>query len=178
MPYDAKAVANEFLKVAEKEGKKLTPMQLIKLVYFAHGWHLALTGDPLINENVEAWRYGPVIPSLYHEFKVFGNGVINREATRFDFVKTETGAFTLVQRKPEIPAGSYASQLIQRVWDVHKHLSAIQLSNMTHQPDSPWTLTPGKEFKGTDIPNEVIKDYFRKVAERNAQPAGAGSATA
>jgi uncharacterized phage-associated protein len=55
MPFDSKAVANEFLKLAEQDGVKLSPMKLLKLVYFAHGWHLALKGEPLLNERVEAW---------------------------------------------------------------------------------------------------------------------------
>lgn len=171
MPYEAKAVANEFLKLAEWEHKKLTPMQLIKLVYFAHGWHLALTGEPLINENVEAWRYGPVIPSLYHEFKVFGNEPITRKATVGEWI-TFDKKVNLALNEPGIPEGTYAHNLIKRVWDVHKHLSAIQLSNMTHEPDSPWTTTEGKEIKGTDIANEKIRDYFLRIAGRSVQPAG------
>jgi uncharacterized phage-associated protein len=61
MPYPAAAIANEFIKVAKRNGVLLTPMKLQKLVYFAHGWYLALLGKPLINEPVEAWKFGPVI---------------------------------------------------------------------------------------------------------------------
>jgi uncharacterized phage-associated protein len=63
--YDPKAIANYFIARAAADGKRLTPLQLIKLVYIAHGWYLGLTGEPLINEPPEAWQYGPVIPSLY-----------------------------------------------------------------------------------------------------------------
>jgi len=45
-------------------------MKLQKLVYYAHGWHLALNNEPLIDEQVECWQYGPVISSLFHEFKI------------------------------------------------------------------------------------------------------------
>ena len=47
-------------------------MKVQKLVYFAHGWHLGITKKPLINEQVEAWPYGAVIPSLYDYLKQWG----------------------------------------------------------------------------------------------------------
>ena len=69
-------VANWFLDRADKDGKPLDPMKLQKLIYFAHGWHLALTSKPLINEHPEAWAYGPVIPSIYHRFKKYGRDAV------------------------------------------------------------------------------------------------------
>ena len=79
--YSAKAIANYFLDKADEESISLTPMKIIKLVYIAHGWYLALTDKPLIKDYVEAWTYGPVIPDLYHEFKKYGNRPIQEYAT-------------------------------------------------------------------------------------------------
>ena len=73
MPYDAATVANRFIELAESDsGRRLTPMQLIKLTYIAHGFSLAIKNRPLLDESVEAWRYGPVIPSLYRKLKSYG----------------------------------------------------------------------------------------------------------
>ena len=66
------AIANEFLELAAREGVSLSQMKLQKLVYFAYGWSLALRGDPLVNEQVECWDYGPVFPSLYRRTKRYG----------------------------------------------------------------------------------------------------------
>src|ERR1700722_8483585 len=81
MPYPATVIANEFIALASKAGSALSPLKLQKLVYFAHGWCLALTGRPLISDRVQAWQYGPVIPSIYHEFKYVGNGSISSPAS-------------------------------------------------------------------------------------------------
>jgi uncharacterized phage-associated protein len=161
MPFSARAIANEFLRLAEEEGKKLTPMALIKFVYYAHGWYLALTGEPLLNENVEAWKFGPVVPSLYQEFKEFGMKPITRRA-RVSRILDWTEGEALIGEDAEV-----AKRIIKRVWDVYKGLSAVQLSNLTHQPDSPWSLTPNKEFRGTDIPNDLIKKYFENLSHKN-----------
>lgn len=46
-PYTPQHVANFFLDRAEEEGFPLTQLKLMKLVYIAYGWHLAITGEAL-----------------------------------------------------------------------------------------------------------------------------------
>ena len=70
--YPSAAIANEFLTLSFSDQKLVSPMKLLKLVYLAHGWHLAIKGKPLIDEQIQAWDYGPVIQNLYHEIKGFG----------------------------------------------------------------------------------------------------------
>ncbi|MGZ3389845.1 MAG: Panacea domain-containing protein, partial [Isosphaeraceae bacterium] len=77
MPYDARAIANYFLERARREGKALDQMKIQKLVYFANGWHIAIKGEPLIDEQVEAWRYGPVIQSLRDALREYGDQAID-----------------------------------------------------------------------------------------------------
>src|SRR5437762_397203 len=78
--YSARALANTFLELAKEEGKSLSPLQLQKLVYYAHGWNLGIRNAPLIDAPIEAWRFGPVVQSLYHEFKEYGNNPITSPA--------------------------------------------------------------------------------------------------
>ena len=75
MPVRARAVANEFIHLAKADGRSLTPLQLIKLTYIAHGWMLTLYGRPLIVDEVEAWKYGPVIPDLYQATRAVWRGL-------------------------------------------------------------------------------------------------------
>ena len=71
-PYKVEAVANWFLQYAKSNDIIIDHMKLQKMIYFANGWALGVTGEPLIDERFEAWQYGPVVPSIYHQFKAFG----------------------------------------------------------------------------------------------------------
>lgn len=171
MPYPAKAVANEFLELARKEGKLLTQMQLQKLIYFAYGWYLAITGKRLIDERVEAWQWGPVIPSIYKEFKRFGSSPVTEQASEAAFKDGKIGFRPIRVQSNDPKEDALALQVIKRVWDIYGKYSASTLSNMTHAPDSPWSQTPDKEIKGTDISDMLIVEYFRKLALRHEQHA-------
>jgi uncharacterized phage-associated protein len=62
----------------------MTPLKIQKLVYFLHGWHLAVRADPAIGESFEAWPYGPVLSSLYQQFKGFGRSPITTYALDYE----------------------------------------------------------------------------------------------
>jgi uncharacterized phage-associated protein len=157
MPYDAKAVANYFLW-KPVPGERITQMKLHKLLYYAHGWHLGFGRGPLLDEMVEAWAYGPVVPSVYHEFKDLGSAPIDREATILN-------PRTLDLETPEIDTNDHSTlALLDRVLEVYGGLSAVQLSAMTHAAGSPWSEMRRKypNIKSVDIPNDVIEHHFKQ----------------
>jgi uncharacterized phage-associated protein len=153
--YDARAVANYFLELANAEGLPVTPMAIQKLVYFAHGWMLAVYGRPLISQRIEAWDYGPVIKDLYHEFKRFGDSPILEPARAAQLADTLFRITT-----PEIPKyqDPEVASLLNQVWEAYKHFTAIQLSNLTHAPGSPWSMS--RKHNHPVIDDDVIKRFF------------------
>ncbi len=171
MPFDARAVANHFLDLSEAKGCSLTPMKIQKLVYFAHGWHLAVTnGDALIDEQVEAWPYGPVIPSLYRSLRGYGDQSITDRIKDFRRVEKIDGhyRYRTLSMQGDSEKESFARSLLDRVWEIYAPFTAIQLSNMTHQPGTPWYQVYSRYKvhgmripKGTDIPLESIHEFFR-----------------
>jgi uncharacterized phage-associated protein len=163
MSYSSKAIANYFLDAGRQDGKSISPLKMQKLAYFAHGWYLALQNEPLLDERVEAWRYGPVVPSLYHEFKSYGRGAISEYATELD-VSSNFDWIT-----PKVPDEPRLKEFLDKVWEVYSPFSAIQLSNATHRPGTPWCQTWGNNgaTMGTDISDELIKTYFKKLASDN-----------
>jgi uncharacterized phage-associated protein len=161
MPYSAKAVANAFIDLAKKfpnQGNDLTPMKIQKLIYFAHGWHLSLAEKPLIDEQIQAWKFGPVVHSIYRAFRDFGNSPVSSYATE---VKVENGR--LLTEIPKIPEDSVAMKLVEKIWEVYGKYDGVQLSNATHQSDTPWSKVwerEGKEKLYVGIPDSEIKEYF------------------
>jgi uncharacterized phage-associated protein len=149
--YNALDVAKFMLKAAGEQGKKLTHMQLQKLVYIAQGVFLAKhDGKSLLNESVSAWKFGPVIDSIYHEFKKFGSGVV-----------------TLSPAELNVDLAENAKDVVSEVLSVFGEYSGTELSSFTHQPDSPWHKVwynnHGQLIKGTRIPNEVIKAHYDNI---------------
>ena len=165
----AKAVANYFLDLAGRDKKTLNPMKIQKLVYLAHGWCLALTEKPLIQESVEAWTYGPVISDLYHEFKRWGNGAIQERATEIDvaFVGERLEfQFEEPSIEDECTDPDEVKRLLDRVWEVYERFTAVQLSNMTHQKETPWHITRKNNARkrSVSISDSLIGEHFKKLA--------------
>ncbi|HHB81002.1 MAG TPA: DUF4065 domain-containing protein, partial [Aliiroseovarius sp.] len=87
MAYDARSIANWFVTRAERDGRPLSIMHLLKLIYVAHGWYLETRKAPLIFNRIEAWQYGPVIPDVYNAFRPGGidvRGVDPRYTSQLD----------------------------------------------------------------------------------------------
>lgn len=161
MAFSAKAVANEFLRLAYADGRRISPLKMQKLVYLAHGWYLAVTGRPLLNEPIQAWKYGPVIPSIYKEFKENGSDVITFPASVY-----RNGQFAPAKMDEEgsLEDVATARQVVERVWQQYKSFSASDLTTLTHEEGSPWDQTPNKDELGTVISDALIRDYFVRQA--------------
>lgn len=158
MPYSASSIANYFLERASQEGRAITPMQLLKLVYIAHGWHLGYTGQKLIVDEVQAWRHGPVIKTLYDRLKHFGSGAVRGLIPESPF-----GGL------PQ-PVASNVIPMLEGVWRNYARFSGLELSQMTHMPDTPWSVAwhmqGGKNMMFAPISDELIRDHYqRKIRE-------------
>ena len=141
---------------AEEEGRSITQMKLLKLVYISYGWHLSLTENRLFDEPIYAWQHGPVIRSLYDEFKHFRKQPINLRSIDFGL---DTGEV----KTPRVGRDDGDTQLILRcVWDIYKRFSAWQLRTKTHEPDTPWSAVYEKNGHNIEIPDELIKAHFVK----------------
>ena len=48
---------------------EMSAMKLHRLVYYCQAWHLAWSGRPLFDDEIQAWANGPVVVSLYELHK-------------------------------------------------------------------------------------------------------------
>lgn len=76
-PYNPIDVANYIVWRANELGKPVTHLKLQKLLYYVVAKFVKDNNTLLINEDVVKWRYGPVVKSVYHQFKLFGDQEID-----------------------------------------------------------------------------------------------------
>lgn len=171
MPYTPQHIANFFLERASDEGRDIDQLKLMKLVYIAYGWVLALTGKRLFREPIQAWQHGPVIRSLYDEFKHFGRRPISSRATEFDFE-------TFDMSEPEIPSSDEETRLIlDKVWAAYRRFSGWQLREKTHEQGTPWSIVYQPGLRDQVIGDELIRPHFLTIIRKILDAAGTPRAT-
>lgn len=161
MPTTPQAIANYFIEKADPEG--INHLKCQKLVIIAHGWHLALADEPLINDCVEAWQYGPTIQSLYRIYKQYINSKLPICKT-YDFNSGGHIPYT-------IGIGDFKDLkltlgVLDKVWDVYKNWTDLQLSAITHEEGTPWNeVTKNGSHHGFVISDYTIYKYYKKLKE-------------
>jgi len=153
MAYIAIEVANKFIELFRKDGMGVKHVSLQKLLYIAHGAYLALTNKPLIHDGFEAWDYGPVVPSLYHDCSSYGRNEIK---TKIPFFEPIGGQLSALDRD------TIANDVINQVYHHFKGYSPSQLIALTHAPGSPWEEVYENGRKSIPIPDTKITNYFKK----------------
>ena len=169
MAYRSASIANEFLDLASQRGRKLTQIEIQKLVYFAHGWNLAYTSKPLVGELFEPWKYGPVVRTLYDAFRRFGSDAITAKATSWQ--TNDAGAIIEVVpsiRSTESQQDEYAISLVGEVWKTYGALAPFRLVEVTHVENGPWASA--FTAHQTYISNESILAYFKQLIPASAHP--------
>lgn len=163
MPYSSTSVANGVLELGFRDAVPIDPMKLQKLLFFMHGYYIALRdGDPLLNEPFQAWKLGPVIPSIYHKLKKFRGGLITEYGVKHD---REDGS-TIPVAPPETDI-DYIS-VRDFVWTTYGRLPSMKLSNITHIAGKAWdrTLKAAPGILGPQISNLDIQKDFEPLIRR------------
>ncbi len=135
-------------------GEALTHLKLQKLLYFAQAYYLANYGEPLFAEDMQAWTHGPVVPSVWHEYKQYS--------------------------WQAIPSGNGANvpdDIIPYLEAIYTHFGkfdAKELERITHKHD-PWRLTRGnlqpEETCSDPISKNVIREFYvKRIKEKEKRP--------
>jgi uncharacterized phage-associated protein len=141
IPMTAHDVAHYFVSlVDEEEGDSISNLKLQKLLYYAQGFHLAFFDRPLFTESIKAWKHGPAVPQVYHEYKDFGANPIPVTKVNLDDYPQETREF------------------LDEVYSVYGQFTAPKLLQLTHS-EPPWKDTPQSET----ISHESMRTFFKTL---------------
>ncbi len=141
---NANDVAQYFLFLSyqqQDEDEGISNMKLQKLLYYAQGFHLALYDTALFPEDLQAWMHGPVVPDVYHVYKINGrNAIPFDEDLNIDKFDSDT------------------RDLLQEIHQTYGQFSAWGLRNITHA-EPPWKEAEGQIDK--TISHESLKRFFK-----------------
>lgn len=154
--YSAQAAARTIIERASSMGLSITNLKIQKLLYFAHGLMLSLYGRNLVNENFQAWKYGPVVESLYHALKFFGPSSIHHSSV-------------FIEHWEKIPDDDVeALSAIDAVLDQLGKFSGGRLIDVSHDKRGPWHEVFHDKTKNIKIENEDIKKYFDTIVKKSS----------
>lgn len=125
--------------------EELTQMKTMKLLYYIQAASLSITGHRMFNNDIVAWKYGPVVEEVHEKYK--GHRGIVGEITESDL-----NDYSDLQNDYE------ASSILNSIYDVYGYSSAYDLMRQTHS-EKPWQETPQSEV----ISDKAIKDFYSGV---------------
>ena len=147
--YFALDVSRYVIDYSHKKGQGVSNLKLQKLLYFIQAEFLIETGKRCFSDEIYAWDFGPVVPTVYREYVMYGACHINCGWTKESKEKTERSCRIIKDKDKEI---------INRVIDRFADYSATQLVSLTLK-ERPWKEAYIPHLQKI-IPSESIKEYF------------------
>ena len=172
-------VANTILALAEEYSISFKFIKLLQLVYIAHGYSLSIRGEGLLNpdyERVEAWQFGPVIPSLYHEFKHFGKEDVDT-SFKSEIVTTNSRGEPTVEKPQPFSKESKGEDLviykiILTVFERYKDKKPFEIVDLLHNSGTPWSQVYNPNNRYVVIEDSLTKAYYREEFDKVLKEAG------
>ena len=142
--YNALTVANFVIEYCNRIGRGISNLKLQKMLYFIQAEFLVFANKPCFSDTIEAWDFGPVVPSVYHRYKVYGSAIIpfSSEMALHEVITTED------------------KNMIIAMIDQVATYSASQLVELTHRQD-PWKASYIRGCNNV-ITNNSIRKYFEE----------------
>lgn len=132
-------------------GWTLTNLKLQKILYIAHRVYLGRYNKELVDAPFEAWDYGPVLPIVYNECKIWGRDPI---------------AWPSFHRIDDLDDDAILDHL-KEAYEALKERSAASLVAMTHGKGGAWEKVYKPNIKGNVIPKAYIKEEYDDLLARS-----------
>ena len=144
--------AKYIIAFSDSKGDLITNKKLQKLLYYIQAWNLAVFDSPLFNEEPQAWRHGPVYPSVYKVFKQCGTQPVSLKE---EYERTTLDGEELMKLiSEENQLTPEQAGLIEEVMTKYGTQSAFALEILSHR-ERPW-LDARKGLDDFDASEELI----------------------
>lgn len=161
--YTAIETACAIVNYANQIDNPMSNLKLQKVLYFVQGYYLQMTGNPFFGDEIEAWRYGPVVPNVYEQFQTFGSSFIPY-IHEYSVIDETAWNETILFFSFDDFSPNDLNFLKAVVKKLNKY-SASDLVTITHKQD-PWRLAVNSG-NCSIISKESIKRYFDKRSRGN-----------
>lgn len=139
--YKAIDLANYIIEYANENNKLITNLYLQKILYYLQKEELFLTGNTLYDEDIVAWKYGPVVEEVYYKYMNFGSYPLR-------YVNTENKSLDIEND---------IKLRINRIVDEKMKKPSWKLASDTCSETSWLEATNNGEVLGVVIPIELLK---------------------
>lgn len=134
-------------KLCEARNWKVSNLELQKMLYISQVLHLGIYDHHLFRGDFQAWDYGPVVPDIYHRFKMFGNKPV------------QAWAFPAIEEE----CSDEENGFIDAVSKLLSDLKPFQLVNLTHRKGTAWENVYVPGAKNTYISEDAMKQEYSDV---------------
>lgn len=140
--YTALDVAKYVIWYCAKQGYSVSNLKLQKMLYFIQADFLVNRSSRCFADKIEAWGLGPVVSSVYEEYKKYGSAEIPSTSCETAPVK--------IRRTDQ--------SRIKKIVDECSRYTASALVEITHKQE-PWRRVY-KKYENNEITVESIRAYF------------------
>ena len=140
--YNAIAVAGYIIEYEHSKDRLISNLKLQKLLYFVQAQFFIEYGKPCFGNKIEAWSFGPVVPDVYHTYKIYGS---------LDITKLEDG-INIDDISDE------HKETINSVSETFSDTPVYEMVDITHH-QTPWMRAKRNQFSN-EITNESIQQFF------------------
>lgn len=134
-----------------------THLKLEKLVYLCYAEYLCETGKKLFKDEIYAFKYGPIVDSVYQTYKGYEELPQDEEK---DINSNKTLEMPAKSRLLFAKDGIEKTYSIERTLEKYKNSTVADLIKLTHKDKTPWTETfTGKIYE--PILDETILEYHK-----------------
>lgn len=164
----------KFIKLIQKDRKLLgidvakyilskitcTQLKLQKLVYLCFADYLCDTGKKLFIDKIYAFKYGPVVETVYRKYKEYGYKPIEKETGDID----SKNIFEMPAKSRILFAedGTEKIMSIEKTLKKYGDLTAGELVELTHRDSAPWSKTTKSTLISySEIKLDTIKEFHQ-----------------